>query len=294
VQKRLGHLALQNDQLVEKFNQAQVAVGKRDAAAASARRSAQAAARHYAETRVGFVRMVQAQYEGQQSFGAASALLSSDSGSNYLDRLNTLNMVTRQTAQIVTIVTHSRNAAAASSKKANAALTAAKHERDALQAKRKSTQKQIDKYRSMLQTLTAAQRAAFQDNGQVSPGSLTHLTTATSAAARRAVDFALKQVGKPYVFGAAGPGSYDCSGLTMAAWGKAGVAMSHGSRDQYADFPKVSKSQLQPGDLVLFYSDMHHIGIYVGNGMVIHAGNPDSGVQYIPMNEMPAVGFVRP
>ena len=86
--------------------------------------------------------------------------------------------------------------------------------------------------------------------------------------------FAKAQVGKPYIWAAAGPNAYDCSGLTMAAWGKAGVVMAHGSRDQYADFPKVSSSQLQPGDLVLFYSDMHHVGIYVGNGMVIHAGNP--------------------
>jgi cell wall-associated NlpC family hydrolase len=80
----------------------------------------------------------------------------------------------------------------------------------------------------------------------------------------------------------------------MAAWGKAGVKMEHGSRAQYADFPKVSRSQLQPGDLVLYYGDMHHVGIYVGNDTIIHAANPSSPIEYAPIDEMPAVGYVRP
>lgn len=153
--------------------------------------------------------------------------------------------------------------------------------------------------KDLLNQLTATQRAQYNrmvsnSNSGVSKSTISNLPVPTDARAAIAVAFAKAQVGKPYIWAAAGPNAYDCSGLTMAAWGKAGVAMAHGSRDQYAAFPKVSKSQLQPGDLVLFYSDMHHIGIYVGNGMVIHAGNPTSGVQYIPMNEMPAVGFVRP
>ncbi|ACU75611.1 NLP/P60 protein [Catenulispora acidiphila DSM 44928] len=153
--------------------------------------------------------------------------------------------------------------------------------------------------KDLLNQLTATQRAQYNrmvsnSNSGVSKSTISNLPVPTDARAAIAVAFAKAQVGKPYIWAAAGPNAYDCSGLTMAAWGKAGVAMAHGSRDQYAAFPKVSKSQLQPGDLVLFYSDMHHIGIYVGDGMVIHAGNPASGVQYIPMNEMPAVGFVRP
>ena len=154
---------------------------------------------------------------------------------------------------------------------------------------------------SLLDSLTASQRAQYNrivsngNGGNVSKTVINNLPIPSDARAAIAVAFAKAQVGKPYIWAAAGPNAYDCSGLTLAAWGKAGVMMSHGSRDQYAEFPKVySESQLQPGDLVMFYSDMHHVGIYVGNGMVIHAGNPESGVQYIPINEMPVSGMVRP
>jgi cell wall-associated NlpC family hydrolase len=154
----------------------------------------------------------------------------------------------------------------------------------------------------LLDQLTASQRAQYNrlvantnsSSGGVSKTVINNLPVPSDARAAIAVAFAKAQVGKPYIWAAAGPNAYDCSGLTMAAWGKAGVMMAHGSRDQYAAFPKVAKSDLEPGDLILFYQDMHHIGIYVGNGMVIHAGNPDSGVQYIPMDQMPYAGAVRP
>jgi cell wall-associated NlpC family hydrolase len=156
--------------------------------------------------------------------------------------------------------------------------------------------------RNLLDQLTASQRAQYNrlvantnsSSSGVSKSVINNLPIPSDPRAAIAVAFAKAQVGKPYIWAAAGPNAYDCSGLTMAAWGKAGVMMAHGSRDQYAAFPKVAKSDLQPGDLILFYSDMHHIGIYVGNGMVIHAGNPDSGVQYIPMDDMPYAGAVRP
>ncbi|GAA2757711.1 C40 family peptidase [Actinopolymorpha rutila] len=109
-----------------------------------------------------------------------------------------------------------------------------------------------------------------------------------------ALAFAKAQLGEPYVFGADGPNSWDCSGLTMGAWRSAGVSLPHSSRSQYAISTKISKSQLQPGDLVLFYSDRHHVGIYAGNGMVIHAPRPGKTVEYIKMKYMPYAGAVRP
>ncbi|MET9022506.1 NlpC/P60 family protein [Actinopolymorpha sp. NPDC004070] len=109
-----------------------------------------------------------------------------------------------------------------------------------------------------------------------------------------ALAFARAQLGEPYVFGAAGPNSWDCSGLTMGAWRAAGVSLPHSSRSQYAISTKISKSQLRPGDLVLFYSDRHHVGIYAGNGMVIHAPRPGKTVEYIKMAYMPYAGAVRP
>lgn len=153
---------------------------------------------------------------------------------------------------------------------------------------------------NLLNQLTATQRQQYNrlantgSNGGVPKTVINNLPVPSDARAAIAVAFAKAQVGKPYIWAAAGPNAYDCSGLTMAAWGKAGVMMEHGSVSQYESFPHVSRSQLQPGDLVFFYSDLHHVGMYVGNGMVVHAGNPNSGVQYIPMDEMPVEGFSRP
>jgi peptidoglycan DL-endopeptidase CwlO len=87
----------------------------------------------------------------------------------------------------------------------------------------------------------------------------------------QAVAFARAQLGKPYVFAAAGPDSFDCSGLTMAAWRSAGVSMDHYSGSQAASFPKVGWNQLQPGDILVFYPDFHHVGLYIGGGQMIHA-----------------------
>lgn len=86
-----------------------------------------------------------------------------------------------------------------------------------------------------------------------------------------AVKFACAQIGKIYVWGAAGPDHYDCSGLTMAAWAKAGVSLPHNARQQHDVTRRVSRSELRPGDLVFYYSDLHHVGMYVGGGWVVHA-----------------------
>ncbi len=104
--------------------------------------------------------------------------------------------------------------------------------------------------------------------------------TSTSGSGRgvTAANFARAQVGKPYVFGAAGPSAFDCSGLTMAAWGQVGVYLPHAASGQYAATSRVDSGSLIPGDLVFFYSDLHHVGIYVGGGMFVHAANPGDGV----------------
>jgi peptidoglycan DL-endopeptidase CwlO len=97
-----------------------------------------------------------------------------------------------------------------------------------------------------------------------------------------AVAFARAQLGKPYAFATSGPATFDCSGLTMAAWRAAGVSMAHYSGSQAAAFPKVSWDQLQPGDIVVFYSDYHHVGLYIGGGQMIHAPQTGDVVKIAP------------
>jgi len=118
-------------------------------------------------------------------------------------------------------------------------------------------------------------------------------SSATGAAAV-AVETALAQVGDAYVYGAAGPDAFDCSGLTMYAWAAAGVSLSHSSSIQSGQGTAVSVSDVQPGDLVFYYSPVSHVGMYIGNGMIVHAANPSSGVTTAPVNSMPYSGAVRP
>ena len=151
----------------------------------------------------------------------------------------------------------------------------------------------------LLNTLSKPQRQQYdtqqkqQTTQQVKPPTVA-LPPASNARAQIAVNFAKAQIGKPYVYGAAGPRSFDCSGLTMAAWAAAGVSMSHGSSDQAYEFPAVSEKDIAVGDLVIYYGSMHHVGIYVGGGQVIHAPYSGTVVQYAPLHSMPVVRIVRP
>jgi cell wall-associated NlpC family hydrolase len=108
-----------------------------------------------------------------------------------------------------------------------------------------------------------------------------------SGRAAVAVATALAQIGKPYVYGAAGPDAFDCSGLTMYAWAAAGVSLSHASSIQSHEGVPVSISDLRPGDLVFYYSPVSHVAMYIGNGMVVHAPHPGSVVQIVPLTSMP-------
>ena len=110
-----------------------------------------------------------------------------------------------------------------------------------------------------------------------------------------AVAYAKKQLGKPYVWGAIGPNSFDCSGLTLSAWRAAGVAIPRVSRAQSTGAgAAVAKADLRPGDLVFFYSPVSHVGIYVGNDTILHAPRPGKSVTYTSLSSMPYAGARRP
>ncbi len=129
-----------------------------------------------------------------------------------------------------------------------------------------------------------------------SSSSSTASTSTGSGKGAKALAFALSQRGKPYVFGAEGPGSYDCSGLTLASWRAAGVSLDRTAASQFHDGFPVAKSDLRPGDLVFFYSSSSpsHVAIYAGNGYVVHAPHPGSSVTLIKMSDMPYSGARRP
>ena len=117
-------------------------------------------------------------------------------------------------------------------------------------------------------------------------------TAAPSSAAQTAVDTARAQVGKPYQYGAAGPDSFDCSGLTQYAYRAAGIELPHSSRSQSELGTPVDRANLQPGDLVFFYQPVSHVGIYVGDGQMVDAGSEETGVSQRTV-DMEGYNFAR-
>ncbi|MDT3397241.1 NlpC/P60 family protein [Streptomyces sp. B1866] len=125
-------------------------------------------------------------------------------------------------------------------------------------------------------------------------GVLKDLGAKASEAGRRAVEFATGQIGKDYVWGAEGPRTYDCSGLTLRAWQAAGITIPRTSQEQWRQLPKVPVSDVRPGDLIIYFSDASHVGMYVGDGRIVHAPRPGRQVTLAGAGSMQILGAVRP
>ncbi len=148
--------------------------------------------------------------------------------------------------------------------------------------------------KELLGKLEAEERAALL--AAASSGGPVVLPSNIPASGRAAIAirYAMAQVGDRYSYGAAGPSAFDCSGLTMMAWAQAGVGLPHSSGAQSGSGPRIAANQLQPGDLVFYYSPISHVGMYIGNGLIVHAANPGAGVRVSGLYSMPYSGAVRP
>ncbi|MBF4160556.1 C40 family peptidase [Nocardioides acrostichi] len=163
--------------------------------------------------------------------------------------------------------------------------------RDQLASDKKTVDDKYGEAKALLDRLEAKQRAEIVSR---SSDRTEMPVVPASGRAAAAVAYARAQVGKAYVYGAAGPSAFDCSGLTMMAWAQAGVSLPHSSSAQYSSGPHIPESELQPGDLVFYYSPISHVGMYIGGGMIVHAANPSTGVAIASLHSMPYVGAVRP
>ncbi|MFF1909635.1 NlpC/P60 family protein [Kitasatospora sp. NPDC058218] len=144
---------------------------------------------------------------------------------------------------------------------------------------------------------TAAANSSAGTPAGAPAGSAAGPATASAGASGRAADvikFATAQLGKPYEWSSTGPNSFDCSGLTGAAYRAAGVRLPRISQDQWKSGPHIARGDLQPGDLVFFYDDIHHVGLYIGDGKMIHAPRKGKNVEVLPIGVMPYMGAVRP
>jgi cell wall-associated NlpC family hydrolase len=137
----------------------------------------------------------------------------------------------------------------------------------------------------------AARTAAKRETAAKQESSPAFVSDGSSGAA--VANFAISKVGGPYVWGGNGPAGYDCSGLTRAAYLSIGISLPHSSSAQFGYGVPVSLSELKPGDLVFYYSGISHVGVYVGNGMIVHASTYGVGIIYSPVAHAPVAGARR-
>jgi len=228
------------------------------------------------------------QFQGQ-TLGPAAELLNADEDA-FVNELSTFTTVSDLQESLLSDYNDELKAYAIRRKE-----TAERRDQVAgLEAELKDEKETVDdklaEAEGLLDDLEAEEREAVLSRG-ADPRTV---SVSASGRAAAAVQYAMAQVGNAYVYGAAGPDAFDCSGLTMMAWAQAGVSLPHSSSAQYGMGPHISESQLQPGDLVFYYSPISHVGMYIGNGMIVHAANPGAGVLVSPLHYMPYVGAVRP
>ncbi|OEJ40939.1 hypothetical protein BGK70_24895 [Streptomyces agglomeratus] len=155
------------------------------------------------------------------------------------------------------------------------------------------TEEQLEEVARLEERRTgAAQRDLLASGALGSPGSAA--ARAPSRLGGRALEYAVRQIGKPYVWGAEGPGSFDCSGLTSQAWAHAGREIPRTSQEQWRRLPKVALPDLRPGDLVVYFPEATHVAIYLGDGLVVQAPRPGARVKVSPIAANPVLGAVRP
>ncbi|UQA93528.1 C40 family peptidase [Streptomyces halobius] len=187
--------------------------------------------------------------------------------------------------------------------RAEATVERLEHTRSALRKHRVTIVRKLDAAEKLLERLTdeQRQRMALEDgpaghgdraaDRSGHPGAAAH---APNFRAAQAVSFAYGALGKPYAWGATGPSAFDCSGLTQAAWKAGGVSLPRTTYTQINSGPRIDRSQLAPGDLVFFYSGISHVGLYIGDGKMIHAPHPGAPVRIAPIDQMPFAGATRP
>jgi cell wall-associated NlpC family hydrolase len=255
-----------------------------------------------------------AQYRTGASAPDTATLLLADSPQDYFDQTQLMRRLTSRQKSAVDDYFTEQSATMKKRQEASQSLETLTTTQSDLRTAKSTVQKKLSTARELLSKLTAEEKArlaaiqkkkdeeaarkaaelakqqaaaekakeeaAAQDSGSSSDSGSTSTSDSSYATkAEKTLAFARAQIGKPYVWGATGPDSYDCSGLTQAAWKAAGVSLPRTTYDQVNAGTTVSLTDARPGDLIFFYDDISHVGIYIGNGMMIHAPKPGAYVR---------------
>jgi peptidoglycan DL-endopeptidase CwlO len=266
--------------ITEEFNEARELLLAQHAAAEAAITQAEQAQAAVLAAQQGVVGIARTAYTGE-SMSSFRAMMTSESADEFVGLVSTLQMVADHQNELLDAAATASVAAAQAEAAAQEAAAEAQAQFDAVAAKQANLEAEIAEYQAVYDRLSQEEqqaaiaahhpdeRASRDDRSE--PAVSTGSVVANSAAAQIAVDAAMAQQGKPYVWAASGPGSYDCSGLVQFAYAAAGISLPHSSRMQSQMGQQIPRDQLQPGDLVFFYSPVSHVGIYIGGGQMVHA-----------------------
>ncbi|MFG2644117.1 NlpC/P60 family protein [Streptomyces sp. NPDC048370] len=240
-----------------------------------------------------------AQYRSGGIDPALALLLSADPDS-YLERASVLDRVAARQGVALGRLQHEQRRLNQERTEASHLLAELERSRTQVAQHKRTVERKLAEARRLLQSLTAEERADFEGRASRSGRDglaeelppLADLGPASSRAAA-AVMAARSAIGSPYVWGATGPSAFDCSGLMVWSYRQAGISLPRTSAAQRAAGRQVPLSQAQPGDLVTYRSDASHVGIYAGNGQVIHAPYPGARVRYDPVGMMSHVTVTR-
>ncbi|GAA2078642.1 C40 family peptidase [Streptomyces albiaxialis] len=241
--------------------------------------------------------MATAQYRSGGIDPSVQLFLSSDPD-NYLDRASAMDQLSGKQAAALKKVQSKQRSLAQQRKEAAGKLKDLAETRKELGDKKKSIQGKLSKAQSLLNSLSAKERERLQEKQERAdrdsqkraelPSNDAPSGKPGSGRAASAFAAAKGKIGSPYVWGATGPSSFDCSGLTSWAYKQAGVSLPRTSQAQANAGTRISsQSQLKVGDLVFFYNDLHHVGFYAGNGQILHAPKPGANVRFESINNMP-------
>ncbi|OIK04757.1 C40 family peptidase [Streptomyces monashensis] len=208
---------------------------------------------------------------------------------DFLDRASTLDQLSAQQVDALKKIQDQQRELTQERAEATEKLRDLAATRTELGTKKKEVQSKLAAAQKLLNTLTAKEKAALateQARADRSATARVDLGTGSSTSGRASAAFAAarSQLGKPYVYGATGTASYDCSGLTSWAYAQAGVSLPRTSEAQTGAGTRLTRSQLQVGDLVFFFNDLHHVGLYAGNGQILHAPRTGTVVRYESMD----------
>jgi cell wall-associated NlpC family hydrolase len=263
----------------EQVHAAEVAVQEQRAEARAAAKAAAEAEAKLAAYEPQLRAIAHSGFTGKQT--RVAAFLTSDSADDLVQQMATLDMIADHTDDVVSLAAAAQDKADAARTAADAAMAEATAGLAALEKQQAQLEERRDTYEAMFERLSAREQAAVTARiagPTLSRPSFASLGLDPKAATSVAIKTALSKVGSPYQWGATGPNTFDCSGLTMFAYAAAGISLPHSSQAQAGYGTPVSREDLEPGDLVFFYEPISHVGLYIGNGMMVHARTTGSPV----------------